>query len=672
MTSTPANSTPPWWNLWRWFQTHPRHVLCLIFAVGIFLRWWDLAGSRPLHHDESLHGMYSLYGFERPDSNFYKYQPLLHGPLLFNCIPWAFDLLGKTDFATRFPMAVMGTIMLFMPWFFRRYLSPKSLFTLTLFIALSPELVYWSRFSREDYFMVSSLLWMLGGATLASPALAPLFVWFGIGWMLCVKESSFVFMAIFLGYLIYEFLVVKCLIKLETGKWSGADKKTPMLWQRLLRNFQAYPWSWVLGFTLGAFFYCYLYSAGFQYPEGILDGLYRKSLSYWWEQHSVERIKGPFAYSFFVISWYDLPWTLALIYLQFHFFLSRGKQWAGFFLGIIVVAAGLSLLASGHNLEDIDLTNLFKLKIPFDIFLCIFILANSLISTTLHIKEGDKDLAFFGYFFWANFFTYGYLGEKVPWLALYPFISGLIYFALYLQKAKAVPRLQLPELIRPEHIMRFCGLVLIIISLLCGFEEREPKMFSGVLAGLALIGLGEFWKRKLPVLEICSWGLIALAFTLYTTRATIMTNFGRAGEQHQIIGQVHTTWDLDRIMRRIRHEFEAPTKGQKPTIYLQGDALWPITWYLRDIPTYRFVLDTQGLPKYDYAFLNLGDPQASTLRKTHFEQIIPLRGWWVPDYNLMTLRKFLLYTFFYVEWNPIGNFNIYFFSRRPQTIAPTP
>lgn len=660
------SKNPSWWNLWAWYKINPRAILMLLYAIGILLRWWDLAGSRPIHHDESLHGMYSLYGFDRPDQNFYKYQPLLHGPLLFNSIPWAFDLLGTTDFAIRFPMAMMGTLMLFLPFFFRRYLGPLMVFGLTLFIAISPELVFWSRFSREDYYMVWSLICMLAGATLAPASLAPIIVWFGFAWMMCVKEASFVFIAIFLGYLIFEFFICKVV------KVSEKNEK-PLLITQIKKNFQAHPWSWVVGFALAAFVYSYLYSAGFQYAEGILDGLYRKSLVYWWNQHSIERIKGPFSYAFFVISWYDLPWTVALILLQIHFYFSRGARWKVFFLVMIAVSAILSLLSSGMNFESTFILNLFKLKIPFDVFLCLFILINSIVTTTMHLKDQQKNLAFFGYWFWANFFTFGYLGEKVPWLALYPFISGLIYFALYFQHSLKnqilIEKIMTQNEVSLKNIFQFSGAIILIISIICGLEEREPKMTSGALVGILLYALGIFADKKLQLPPICLKGIVCTLFLVFGLRSTIMTNFGRAGEQHQFIGQVHTTWEMHNILKEIRRQYFTPSKGQRPSIYLQGDALWPVTWYLHSIPTYRFVRDEQTTASYEYAFLNLGDGQADIFRRTHYEQIIPLRGWWVPDYSLMTLRKFLLYTFFHLEWNPIGNFNVHFFTRKAQTNA---
>src|SRR3990170_1898767 len=51
-----------------------------LVALAAILRFWDL-GSRALHHDESLHALYSWYLFT---GRGYQHDPMMHGPFQFH------------------------------------------------------------------------------------------------------------------------------------------------------------------------------------------------------------------------------------------------------------------------------------------------------------------------------------------------------------------------------------------------------------------------------------------------------------------------------------------------------------------------------------------------------------------------------------------------------------
>ena len=64
----------------------------MIFAIIMRL---DHIGQRPIHHDESLHALYGKYFHDSPKTQYYKYDPLLHGPLLYHLIPYAYHIGGR-------------------------------------------------------------------------------------------------------------------------------------------------------------------------------------------------------------------------------------------------------------------------------------------------------------------------------------------------------------------------------------------------------------------------------------------------------------------------------------------------------------------------------------------------------------------------------------------------
>ena len=120
------------------------YLLLLVAAAA--LRFWDL-GSRAQPHDESLHAVYSYYLYA---GRGYVHDPLMHGPFQFHAIALMFKLFGDSEFTARVPAAVVGTLIVLTPLLFRKWLGSKGTVLAALFLALSPSLLYYSRFARED------------------------------------------------------------------------------------------------------------------------------------------------------------------------------------------------------------------------------------------------------------------------------------------------------------------------------------------------------------------------------------------------------------------------------------------------------------------------------------------------------------------------------------------
>ena len=78
------------------------------------------------------------------DKSYYKYEPLLHGPLLYYLESHIYEVFGDSMQVARGIMATLGSFFLLIPWFFRRYLSSQSLLLITSFLASSPLLIYYS------------------------------------------------------------------------------------------------------------------------------------------------------------------------------------------------------------------------------------------------------------------------------------------------------------------------------------------------------------------------------------------------------------------------------------------------------------------------------------------------------------------------------------------------
>ena len=131
-------------------------ALYVVVAVtAAAMRFWDL-GVRAFHHDESLHAFYSwnLYVGEG-----YIHNPMMHGPFQMEATAGLFFLFGDSDYTARLLYAIAGTALVLMPLLFRSRLGDwGALFTSTM-LALSPAMLYFSRFARNDILMA---VWALG------------------------------------------------------------------------------------------------------------------------------------------------------------------------------------------------------------------------------------------------------------------------------------------------------------------------------------------------------------------------------------------------------------------------------------------------------------------------------------------------------------------------------
>ena len=129
-----------------------------VVLLGAVLRFWGL-GDKPLHHDESIHGYFALQLMNNLLS--YEYQPIWHGPFQFNIIALVYkisQLLGTPDHGVntttvRIAAATLGTVIVGLPFFMRDYLGKLEAWLACFLLAISPSLVYFSRFAREDIYM---------------------------------------------------------------------------------------------------------------------------------------------------------------------------------------------------------------------------------------------------------------------------------------------------------------------------------------------------------------------------------------------------------------------------------------------------------------------------------------------------------------------------------------
>src|SRR4030095_4524638 len=129
---------------------------CLLACVAItglasFLRFFALE-MKPLHHDEGVNGHFLTSLFR---DGVYEYDPAnYHGPTLYYLTLPFTKLFGFETVPVRVSVAVWGVLIVVLAFYLRRYIGRIGALFAALFLAISPGMVYFSRYFIHEMFFV--------------------------------------------------------------------------------------------------------------------------------------------------------------------------------------------------------------------------------------------------------------------------------------------------------------------------------------------------------------------------------------------------------------------------------------------------------------------------------------------------------------------------------------
>lgn len=123
----------------------------IITAISIFWRFWQLE-LKPLHHDEGVNSFFLTTLFKE---GVYKYDPAnYHGPDLYY-IALAFSkMFGLNTISIRASVAIFGVLTVVLAFFLKDYLGKIGSLAAAAFLALSPGMVYISRYFIHEILFV--------------------------------------------------------------------------------------------------------------------------------------------------------------------------------------------------------------------------------------------------------------------------------------------------------------------------------------------------------------------------------------------------------------------------------------------------------------------------------------------------------------------------------------
>lgn len=374
----------------RTFFTFDR-IFILILALTIFLRFYQL-DFKLFHHDEAIH---SWFSYRLLHEGIWTYDPSYHGPFLYYITAGMFWLFGDGDVAARIVPALLGTLIvaLIYPLYRMGYLDKRQTLVGALFLAVSPDLVYFSRFLRHDIFMLFFIMLLL--VTLLA-YIETGSRWYGLGIAIAVaggttcKEEFPVILLIFATYFMY-------------AAWKGRIH-LPTRWKKDLAIFTP------IAIGIIALFYS---SLGL-HPEILLSGGIQ-AIQHWTEMHEECRLCGPWFFYILLFIIYELP------------------------IFILAVVGTIQFLAAHSDLRQ-RIDGLIR-KIRREEITTGSLVDRITAGTGTPGMENAKREEFFGFCIWWMVLTmafYAVVNEKVPWLII-PQLLPAVFVAVYrLTSLKAV------------------------------------------------------------------------------------------------------------------------------------------------------------------------------------------------------------------------------------------
>lgn len=156
-----GNSGQParFWAGWSFGWVEAFFLALLLLALG--MRLWEL-GGRAMHYDEAIHAHYAwrlansegaLGGWPWVFGREYIHAPWMHGPFQIEFTALVFRIFGDSDFTARLVYVLFGTGLVGLPYFLRDYLGRGGALLAGVTLALSPTMLYFSRFGHYDILM---------------------------------------------------------------------------------------------------------------------------------------------------------------------------------------------------------------------------------------------------------------------------------------------------------------------------------------------------------------------------------------------------------------------------------------------------------------------------------------------------------------------------------------
>ena len=550
--------------------------------------------------DRPLHHDESIHAFQSwtlSRGGDWRYDPAYHGPFLYYVNALVYKLFGATDATARLAPAIFGVLLIAFAWPLKRWIGARAAAVYAVLVLASAHFTYFSRFIREDLY---SLVFTLG-AILAFQR----FLETDRSRWLNLAAASFA-----LAGVTKENAYMTGVLFVGYGLWCLVERAARARpYGRSLAEAGRATFRWIGArivpiLSAGILFlaiWVTMYTAFGKHPGDWWA--INKAVKYWMGQHAIARIPGPWWYYFPQLVYYE---TAVLLAAAFAF---RWREWKGDpFLRTVLTATPIVLvyLVAREHVTFLQAYSLVWLAVllALSVFLALFRRARPQDEPRL-----APFLEFLAYWAVGSLAIYGWAREKVPWLTVHPLLP---------------------------------------------------------IAILAAIGVARLWPLRERVWVRATLALIAVLFVVNTS-ATYLAAFrygahdvAQEPRHAEMLAYVQTSKDLVRSLAAVERAKERVAPGSN-VITVAGESVWPLSWYLRDVPvTWASRIDQASTPVIVADWDAQGGLEKQLASK-YDAQRVPIRAWWFPEVRTEggktrpTPKDLLRFWLFHEIWSPIGS-----------------
>jgi uncharacterized protein (TIGR03663 family) len=563
-------------------------------AILLVILFLAALGTRMIRLGERpFHHDESIHAFQSwtlAKDGSWRYDPAYHGPFLYYANALVYKIFGANNFTARVLPAIFGLVLIGFAWPLSRWIGRRAAVVYAVLVLLAPHLNYFSRFIREDlYSLVFTFGTILAFRMFLETDRAGWLTLSAVAFALAGVTKENAYMTGVLFVVFGVWLLVEQVLTWRPDTETGSKAMDTAI------NWVVARWLPIL--TAGIVFlliWITMYTAFFKYPEDWLA--IPKAVKYWIGQHTIARIPGPWYYYFPQLAYYETAICLAAVFILVRTDVRRDP----FVRSVAVAVAALAVYAEAQDVLSKSPSGALRL-FPSVLLAACLVWSLLLLRRPPPQERPSPFLRFLIYWALASLAIYGWAREKVPWLTVHPLLPITILAAIALTDL---------------------------------WQRRQAR---GAQLAIA---------TTLVLLAINSYGMYLACFRYGAY------DLERQPHHGEYLAYVQTTEDLVRAMG-LADTLRGRVASGQSIVTVTGEATWPLTWYLRDLPTtWVQSLETASTPMIVADW----NPEAGLdkqLADRYSAKRLPIRAWWFPDdFWQQSLRNRLRWWLFHELWTP--------------------
>lgn len=386
------------------------HALYIVLAVVAVVSRFYIAGVRPLHHDESIHAVFS-WKIVTEGIGSYRYDPVYHGPVLYYWTALLFRLFGDSDFVSRLSPILFGFGLMALALPLRRFIGRTGALAFLVLVTISPSWLYFTRFLRHDIYVAFCNMAAVVAAFRYAQTMKPAYLYgaaFAVGLSFATKEDLYALGPIMLISAFFMLVWEVVYARDRQQAFAAVRAEVGAFFRRA-----ALP---LVG-SLIIFIIVWLvfYTSFLSHPE--YWNAVTPAITYWLGQHQIQRIGGPWWYYFPHMVFYEqLIFFPALLFLLTPLLRRRANEpkstlYLVYATWALTAAFVVTLFAYNHRAHYV-------------------LLAALTLAGFVHMLRWlpDRFTRFTVVWTIGSFVFYAWAQEKVPWL-LVPILTPMVLLA---------------------------------------------------------------------------------------------------------------------------------------------------------------------------------------------------------------------------------------------------